>query len=293
MKYILFLCALLAALPASAHVKWFVHASPYPDVVPYSVTEPSVLVWIGVVILFLVTGFFLHKRLPILPIPLLSWSNPSRPRIIRITTGLFGAWLLLNVVTNAAIAPTHQSLTINILQAIAGTLLLIGFWPKIAATILAILWATSVVLLGPDFFDALYMLGIAQLVAYPHEKTSLTWVRVTIGIALCITAFNEKLLVPEMAQAFLLEHPWNFMTWFGFNYPDRLFILSAGMMEIVFGALLITGWVTRLTILGLAPVLLLTAIILGLLELLGHMPIFIIAFLLVLYGNPEQKKTAH
>lgn len=297
MKYLLFLFAGLWALPASAHVKWFIENIEPQSIKAFSLTEPAVLVWIAVVLCFLIAGYALEQYtgLPTPAIRWMQWSAKSRPHIVRASIALFGVWLVLNTLTGASIDPTHHHPAIMVLQTLAGIALILSACFSIealralAAILLAMLWFASVALFGLSVIDAGYMLGFALLVYSPHTARSLRILSIAIGASLAATAFNEKLLAPELSQTFLSAHSWNFMANIGLPYSDRLFILSAGMMEVVFGTLLMTGWITRLTILGLAPILIITVCILGPSELLGHMPIFIIAILLLLYGNTKKR----
>ena len=86
--------------------------------------------------------------------------------------------------------------------------------------------------------------------------------------------------------AFLEKYDWNFMhhffglTWFS----DYWFAYSAGVVESLFGIFLILGLVTRLTIVALAVFLVTTLILLGPVELIGHLPHFSIAAVLLVFG---------
>lgn len=280
------------ALPAHAHVKWFVEEDviTQSSVARYSITEPSVLLWCGIVLAFLITAYviqrFVHIRFP----KWTQWTHVKRPLIIDIAIRILGLWLILTSIQGIVIAPHTHNTWLVIIQACLGILLITGLLRRPAAICLVLFWIASMVFFGIDFLDAFYLIGIAVLTWSPERPRSLYIVSATLGAALVMTAFNEKLLRPDLAVEFLRIHSWNFMPMLGIPYTDRLFILSAGVMEVIFGLLLMLGWVTRLTILGIAPILLLTATLLGPKEVLGHLPIFVIAVLLLIYGNPTYQK---
>ena len=83
------------------------------------------------------------------------------------------------------------------------------------------------------------------------------------------------------------------MSVIGINYSDRLFILSAGSMELVFGRIMMLGVITRINTFMLASFLVSSNVYFflqgnyseGWMELMGHLPIIGTALLLVLYGK--------
>ena len=84
-------------------------------------------------------------------------------------------------------------------------------------------------------------------------------------------------------------------------YDDQLFVLSAGVMEVVFGVVLILGVVTRLTTLVVAGLMLLSNAVFiltgrseeALIELVGHMPVIATAVILLLLGYGQRWKLAN
>ena len=81
-------------------------------------------------------------------------------------------------------------------------------------------------------------------------------------------------------------------------FTDRLFVLSAGMMEVVFGITLILGTTTRLTMLAISSFMALSNIVFlvqnekteALVEFVGHMPIIATALVLLLLGYGQRLK---
>ncbi|MCW1930085.1 MAG: DoxX family membrane protein [Candidatus Kerfeldbacteria bacterium] len=292
MKYIFFLLPYLFAQPVHAHAEWFVEETTTSLSTPFTFSDTALLLWVGILCLFLCVGYYLHTRVHIesrLP-KWMNWDSTQREKIVHIALSFFGLWLVLNSMRGIAIEPTHSAQWLLYPQTAIGLLMIAGVYKRVAAVALVLLWIAGVGMFGFWLFDALYMIGIAALLWSPKDARALHIARITLGIALIITAFREKLLYPELSHAFLQIHDWNFMQNIGLNYSDELFILSAGMMEVIFGLLLVYGWVTRLTIIGLAPILLLTASLLGIVEVIGHIPILVIAVLLLIYGTPKIQK---
>ena len=85
----------------------------------------------------------------------------------------------------------------------------------------------------------------------------------------------------------------------GFDwYSDQLFVLSAGMMELVIGVIILIGVITRLTTFVLAAFMFasnVTFLVTGrsdeaLSEMIGHMPIIATAIILLLLGSGRGMK---
>lgn len=111
--------------------------------------------------------------------------------------------------------------------------------------------------------------------------------RVTTGVAIIAPALSEKIWNPGIGAAFLHGHPqFNFphyylgMSWF----TDDRFVLAAGIAEGVIGMLLISGVLTRVVILAMWVPFNVTVPFLPPAELLGHLPIFAIMYVLLVHG---------
>ncbi|WP_119394450.1 DoxX family protein [Salinibius halmophilus] len=123
--------------------------------------------------------------------------------------------------------------------------------------------------------------------------------RIFTGIALVTLGLSEKLIGSHLGAAFISKYDWNFMQLLGFEFfTDRLFILSAGVMEVVFGLILILGTVTRLNILVVAIFMITTNVTFvfqdnpeaALMELVGHLPIIATAVICVFFGSGQKLK---
>ncbi len=116
-----------------------------------------------------------------------------------------------------------------------------------------------------------------------------------VGLSFAILAFTEKLLNPTLARAFLAQSI-NFNLGSPFGLPDNLFIYGAGVAELVFGCLLISGALPRAVIIVLWVPSNLTLPYLGWVELAGHLPIYAVLLTLLIIGSsdrPTVRRRAH
>jgi uncharacterized membrane protein YphA (DoxX/SURF4 family) len=128
---------------------------------------------------------------------------------------------------------------------------------------------------------------------YTHKIHSygLPLLRIGTGLNLFILGFSEKIMSPSLTENFLSIYHWNFMQNIGFNwFTDYWFAFSAGVAEALFGLFFILGLVTRTTTIALAVFLLSTLVMLGPVELMGHLPHFSIAIVLLLFGAGSRLK---
>jgi len=110
--------------------------------------------------------------------------------------------------------------------------------------------------------------------------------RVALGIGLTVVAFTEKLWNIPMGLAFLSEHHFNFFPYIGLpGIDDTRFLLIVGTIELLVGLMLIAGTYVRLIILVTLIPFNLTLPFLGWRELVGHLPIYGILALLLLWGD--------
>lgn len=153
------------------------------------------------------------------------------------------------------------------------------------------------------------MVGIALFLLFnyfPSEEIqeklkpySVDMLRIFTGLSLIALGCFEKLQGAALGQAFVADYQWNFMKSLGFGwFDDQLFVLSAGVMEVVFGVVLVLSVVTRLTVMVVAGLMLTSNIVLllqneqekALTELIGHLPIIAIALILLLLGYGQRLK---
>ncbi len=187
-----------------------------------------------------------------------------------------------------------------------------GALTRVGALALAGTWLAGAVLFGPvRLLEHVLLLGIAFFlfvtgrgpVAFdmalerlhrPIERLmpyAVPVLRISTGLSIAVLAFTEKLWNIPMGLAFLEAHPFNFFPRLGFeSIGDREFLFIAGVVELTLGLLLMSGVFVRAFILIAWLPFNLTLPLLGWQELVGHLPIYGIMGLLLIWGEerPEQ-----
>jgi uncharacterized membrane protein YphA (DoxX/SURF4 family) len=265
MKKLLFLGGLMAPLSVFAHVKWFVDTSESANV-PYetgfySVTSMEVFVWLVLCFVAVEVFTFLDKKVTVSE-KFLAFGQRNEKVINRISQGIMGFFLVtITVLWKVVLIPDHPianeyDFVLSYFQILFGLMLIFNFKPKYASLGLGVMTVSLVFLSGVvALLENTILLSLA-IYFYAYNSKDLTgWVskhklnivRVGTGVSLIVLAFTEKLLYPQLSLQFLATHHWNFMSpilpWF----TDKLFVLSTGFAEIIFGLLFIKGVMTRTT----------------------------------------------
>jgi len=302
----------LSASGAFAHVRWFVDADvTIENFQAYSIYDPEVLIWIAISIALVGTSIALDTKLPNVRI-VGSETRHDFIEILRIFTGMS---MLLTAYEGAIIAPHLIAYgafgtKLIFLQAIIGILLIANRFVRHAAILMIILHLGLTIQFGIlAALEYLSMVGIAIFLLINNLPTlelreqfkpfSVAIMRILVGVSLITLGFAEKLFGAIMAESFLAANPWNFLPALGFEFfTDRLFALSAGFTEVIFGVILVLGTTTRLNVLALSVVLLASNILFivegnneaALVEFVGHMPIIGVALVLLLLGAGQRWK---
>jgi hypothetical protein len=194
------------------------------------------------------------------------------------------------------------------LQLLVAFAFITGIADWVAALVLILLGPLGFVLFPAyDVLDQLHWLGIALLILvigrYATDigderawfaargpgwsARAVAVLRVITGVAIIAPALSEKIWNPALGAAFLADRP-------QFNFPrvllgqtwlsDDTFVLLAGLVEGTIGVLLISGMLTRVVILGMWLPFNLGIPFLPPQELIGHLPIFGIMYLLLVHG---------
>jgi uncharacterized membrane protein YphA (DoxX/SURF4 family) len=209
-------------------------------------------------------------------------------------------------------------LLLGAMEVLIGFCFLTGIWDRIASAALVLLVFLAFLLFPPlDVVAQLHWVGIAIVIfaigrqapeaGRPRRdagwwegrvspESAVVWLRTMTGAAIMAPALSEKIWNPAIAEAFLRQHP-------GFNFPheylgmtwmsDERFILVAGIFELVIGALLISGFLTRVVIIAMWLPFNITIPFLPPEELLWHLPFFGIMYFLLVHGAdlaPETKR---
>jgi hypothetical protein len=303
----------LASWPAvaGAHVKWFVrHRAGEAGVAPFTLADPAVQVWTAVVLVLVLAAAVLDRRVRTPPPSLTSFAQWQQPQIQDVFQLLVGLALLLTALKGAIVAPHLGDggalvLALRFLQGAIGVLLMANRVVCCAATLMVGVFVSSTALFGfvssLEYFNFLGSAVFLLLLRAPATSRLDRWrhygvplLRIHLGIALGVLAWTEKLLDPALAIRFLEENQVNFMKALGIeSFSDRLFVLSAGSTELLFAIVFVLGLVTRINTLALAGFLVSSNAYFfavgktneAFLELSGHLPLFAIAMILILYGD--------
>jgi len=303
--FFLFIISQLLA-PALAHVNWFVGTEVINTVEPFRLAEHHVQIALILFCVALLMAWLLDRVISIFYRPsAMQWKNQHS--VLRFAQILVGIALFYSAIKSAFFAP-HFSGTDSIpwlalcIEALVGVLLIAGKWVRASALVMLVLYVYLGAVFGfVSFLEYLNYAGLAVVFMVFHEdadertqQVALTVFRVSLGVALITLGLSEKLTDPGLAMSFLQQYEQiNFMKMLGFNFSDRLFVLSSGLAEALFGAVFILGIVTRINTVVLAMFLIASNsyfFIIGqedlaMMELLGHTPLFACAILLVALGK--------
>ena len=300
----------LTSSEAQAHVDWFVAGDTEP-LSNYSVTDPVFLACCVAATFMVMFFVWLDGKLPT-PNIVQSKLRHDFMEILRVFTGMS---FLLTAYEGALIAPHLVAggsfgLTLVIMQAVIGIMLIANRWIKTAAVMMLPLYAGVATQFG--VFIALeytLVIGIAFFLL-PNAIEDERWrdllkpysvdiLRIGMGISLVALAVGEKLAPSALGQVFLPQYQWNFMQSLGFTFfDDRLFVLIAGMVEAVIGIVLLLGTTVRLAVLTMSVMMAISNVVFilqgdneaALVEFIGHMPIIGAALLLLLLGYGQRLK---
>ena len=288
-----------------AHVKWFVDEN-HVDANPLTIPEwfvVGLLLIIGVGVLWAIHRYMQKSGIEKWLDTKLKRFAKLIPYIVRYTTGIL---LLINAAKGLLFAPnvpTHVAdigSVLSIALAIAGIMLIIGFKIRIAAWIILLVYGVSLFAISPiiDVLDHIEYAGIGlYLLLFGNAKYEKRFagkalepylsptglLRASVGIGLMILALSEKLIGIANSTAFLQQYHWNFL--FTIGVTDRNFIIVAGMVELLVGLTLVLNIAPRLTTAIVAGLMTMTAILLGVDEIFGHL--FVLSLVAVVWLNPH------
>lgn len=285
------LATLLLSSKAAAHVRWFVEDA---------ATEVAAFTWSPIYFLILIASAAFcatclslnkieSKVVQLNPLILGMWPLNGQWRLLSVSVGIC---FLINTLSDTFIAPNLPTLTslsaMQVSQLVCALVLMSGLLkPAAVALLLTMLLGLVFAPLplwidyGPEF------IGIALcLWYYKRPSTSLSWLRLGLGIQLIILAIHNKLASPELGLEFLSIYSWNFVQLLGFEgFNDLEFVFCAGMAELCFGIAITLGWSTRLVTFITLSFFVLTSFLLGIHELIGHLPIVGIGLMLITLGG--------
>ncbi len=308
---------------AQAHEKWFVPVDPVTAPVPdFFVTANG---WtygaVAAVAALTVVGWFVDRWYEKLP-AYGRYEKKIRPLrdyaagVLAVSTAVT---LLVMSYRGALLAPNfvlpHGAAATVLLgcQSAIGVLLLIGLFTQAAAMgVIALFLATFALFPWIDALDYLHYLGIGvYLLAFSRGRFSMDWflgkpivstaeqrkkAYVALRIITGITVFWLGLLKwrrPDLHFSLMDKFP-NFnpfviLGWTGAELSRELYVFLLVVIEATIGLFEAFGFLTRLSAVLLAPVFMGSVIFLGASELVGHLPILGILFVLFAYGDTYYK----
>ncbi len=314
---------LIATSPslAEAHEKWFV-SGPAPTLAPTGFFSAFALsATAAAVAATLIGAFFWRQRGRNDLVP-----SPKRLGAVESGMARFYGWvpvvlgvhfavpLLVLGVQGRLFSPNNQAaapwnLFLGTWEIAIALSFLYGGLTRLFAVALALLWGVAGVSLGWEIaFENLHYLGAAVFFFCngrgPHAidrmlfpkldpspalaRWAMTALRVSIGAGFAFVAYTEKLANPSLAHAFLSEYPLNFTSAIGLPLSDRTFIWCAGTTELVIGLFLAFGIFPRTIIIAAWGIINLTLTIFSWVELVGHLPIYGIMSVLLIWTPSEQ-----
>lgn len=267
-KFIFVLMGFMVPLVVTAHVKWFVDTesvivSSHNSTPFYYLSSKEVLVW-AVISILVVLIFSVLDRMIGIPKKLLAFAEKNTKSIDNVASIILGIFLIsVSFLWNIVLIPEIKvvpgiTLWLQTLQIVIGIVFVLCVFRRVASVLLILLYLSILPLAGPmAFFENIMLLTLAFYFLIKSasfgsllsklDKHSVEIVRIGTGVSLIIFAFTEKLSFPELGLSFLSEHHWNFMYNSGFYFfSDKLFVLSTGFAEMIFGVIFILGYLTRI-----------------------------------------------
>jgi hypothetical protein len=303
-----------------AHERWFTDETRFP--VQFDTwASPNSLIPIAVALGITVIAtviFNARGRRSVVPGPIalgMPWENYIRlltwvPLVIGVHMGVT---LLVSGVSRQLFIPnlvlpvTLRCCVLGMVEIAIALSFIYGALARPAAAVLALLWVVGMLVFGPlRLIEHTEILGIAFFLfatgrgplAFDMALDRLNKpvarmipyavpvLRVALGIGLTVVAFTEKIWNIPMGLAFLADHHFNFFPYIGMpGIDDTKFLLIAGTVELLVGLMLIAGTYVRLIIIVTLVPFNLTLPFLGWRELVGHLPIYGILALLLLWGD--------
>lgn len=291
------------------HVKWFVDPSRYPTDYSLLLTPPVLIAFaiaLGIVALAYVIA---HRvREPEVFTSLERFAGVG-PLALGIHVGLALMWatlLGLLFVPSLRVEPDTEGKILLGAEAVVGLALALGAGTRAAAVGLALLGAVAmmpfslesileqvhllgaavylfVIGRGPIAVDALF--GRRRAVEREDAPAiALVVLRIAIGFGIGFGALTEKLLDPALSAALLAQRP-ELNVLRGLGLGDPQFVYLAGLTELVIGAVILSGQLTRPVMAAGALLFTITLPVFGWLELLGHLPYY--GMMLTLFLSPN------
>jgi hypothetical protein len=266
------LIASAAALPATAHEKWFYHGDlPHADA--HDLHHPSVAWAIGITVASVAVCYLLwrlRRRRDVIPGPeQLGASDFRRVDFYALVPAILGVHLAVPLLVsgatghlfspNNALSGTWRA-WLSVAQVAIALCMFYGGLTRFAAIVLALVWLTGFHVVGVEtMLENVHYLGFAAFfylagrgpfsidrMLFPkleppsfEEDFAVPALRIGLGLSLIVVAFTEKLANLHMATEFLRQHPLNFTAALHIGMSDEPFAVCCGSVELVVGLMLL------------------------------------------------------
>lgn len=235
-----------------------------------------------------------------------------RPYLARILAVAIGLALVGTALIDGYLAPSMvlpKSSLGRLLNAVAiaiAVLLMVGWRRRAVAALLAAAGPLGMLAYGVrPVLERADLLGAAVYLALAHghdveaerrarfNPLASLVMRFLAAVAIGVLAFTEKLLNPALAQAFLDLHPeFDLFRLLGLGSSGQ-FISFAATMELVLAALLLAGRLPRLTVVLVGTPFIVTAPLLGVRELVGHLPLYAVLLVVLVEAQVRRLPAEH
>ncbi len=295
-----------------AHEAWFV-----PDPFRYPLdwrllTSPATVQAIAVALIAVAVFALVQAR----------WGEPRlkaldplvrlRPFLAEILSVAIGLALIGTALIDGYLAPSMRlpdnqlGRLLGAVEVAIAVLLIVGWRRRLVAALLVAAGPLGMFAYGVQpVLERADLLGAAAYLALAHgREVEPTWratvnptanlvMRVLAAVAIGVLAFTEKLLNPGLANAFLDLHP-TFDIFRLLNLGSAGdFIGFAATTELTLAALLLAGRLPRLTVVLVGGPFVITAPLLGVTELIGHLPLYAILLVVLVEAQVQRLPAEH
>lgn len=293
-----------------AHVKWFVDPTGHPTDYGLLLTAPVLAAFAVALVAVAVAYVVAHRLTEPRPIRALERVAGFGPLALGLHVGIAlvaAAIVGLLFVPSLRLSTDVSGRILQVAEIVVGLGLALGLGTRVAAAGLALLGVVAMVPFSPEsILEQAHLLGAAIFLfvvgrgpialdhavfrtrgSLEHDKAphaALVLLRVAMGFGIAFGALTEKLLDPALAGELLAARPeLNVLRVVGVS--DGAFVYLAGSTELVIGALILSGQLTR-PVMALGAVLFtMTLPLFGWSELLGHLPYY--GMMLTLFLAPD------
>ncbi|WP_316572601.1 DoxX family membrane protein [Neobacillus sp. YIM B06451] len=284
---IVLLGVLLLPLLTSAHVKWFAEVKPERESIENILSPLFITVALLFAVLLAVLSQVMHKLTDFAFAKRIDqWLEKRRPYsryLLKYGTALA---LLLQVFSGSTFAPEfHIEHTWETVLMWAAIILLIiphHLATKVGAVVLFILFVNVTMTAGwfhmLDYGFYLAIIGVLLVGKTKWEDWGFPFLYLGTGLSLCWVAV-EKWVFPNMTLQIIQHHH---VPTFGF--PADTFIVLAAFIEFVVGYLLVVGILNRILAVVVTVLFILTTMIFGYTEVVGHAMIHIVLLIFIIEG---------